>query len=140
MKVQFLLPLPVFMNSKTKGEISEAVVIARLIKSGRVVLIPFGNNQRYDVVFEEDGKFITAQIKTARSKGDVFTFNTSSMNGFTGKRQSYHGQVDVFLVYCPTNDKVYRVPVEITGTSCMSLRLSENNKRKNIKLAKDFEL
>jgi hypothetical protein len=45
------------MNSKIIGDVSEAAVIAALLKSGVNVLIPFGDRSRYDVVIEKDGKF-----------------------------------------------------------------------------------
>jgi hypothetical protein len=46
------------MNSKAKGEISEGVILGHLIKSGRNMLIPFGNNKRYDLVEDKgEGKF-----------------------------------------------------------------------------------
>ena len=54
------------MNSKHVGDTSEAQVIAALLKMGKNVLLPFGDNQRYDVVIEEKGKFIRIQVKTAR--------------------------------------------------------------------------
>lgn len=42
--------------TKQKGDVSEAVVLAELVKLGFSVLQPFGDNQSYDLVVEKGGK------------------------------------------------------------------------------------
>jgi hypothetical protein len=37
-------------NTKSIGEISEAIVMAEFLKAGFPVLLPFGDNRRYDMV------------------------------------------------------------------------------------------
>ncbi len=52
-------------NNKTIGELSEAIIIAKLIEVGYSVLTPFGDNRRYDLVIEDaDGQFWRVQCKT----------------------------------------------------------------------------
>jgi hypothetical protein len=130
-------------NTKSIGEVSEAMVIARLLSLGFSVSIPFGNNQRYDIIFD-DGKWLKkGQIKTGKLKKGCVRFNTSSVNGFTKKRSGYKGQVDYFLVYCPDTEKVYKVPEIEVGTGGVYLRVSLPNKNAptgRIKWAKDFEI
>lgn len=113
------------MNSKEVGEISEAQVLARLVKLGFPVLLPFGNNQKYDLVYEDSGKLIKAQVKTGRFRNGAVEFNVCSVNGFNGQRTTYETSVDVFLVYCPALDKVYRVPVSLCGKSVATLRVEQ---------------
>jgi len=130
------------MNPKAVGEISEGMVLAALVKRGKVVLMPFGNNQRYDFVIDEGGRFERAQVKTGRLANGVITFKTSSVNGFTGKRTTYEGGADVFLVYCPETDTVYRVPVNDVGTSMASLRVdpAKGGSKTGSRQAKDYAL
>ena len=129
------------MNSKAIGEVSEAVILGHLAKLGNNVLIPFGNNQRYDLVIEKDGKFIRGQCKTARIRLGCAIFQCSSTNGFTGKKTSYHGQVEVFWVYCPENGKIYQVPVSETKSTQTNLRIDQpKGMRKAIKWARDYEI
>jgi len=45
-------------NTKAIGEISEAIVLAEFLKMGFPVLLPFGDNQRYDMVIEAGGRFL----------------------------------------------------------------------------------
>lgn len=53
------------MHTKQIGDISEAMVAAVLLRSGRVILKPIGDNQRYDLVIDNNGKFLRVQCKTA---------------------------------------------------------------------------
>lgn len=128
------------MNPKAVGEISEATVLALLVRLGYPVLIPFGNNQRYDFVIEEDGKFVTLQVKTGRLSRGCVVFNSASINGFTGARTAYRDAVDDFVVYCPDTDEVYRVPVAMCGASSVALRVEPTlgGPKSTIRWAKDF--
>lgn len=109
------------INTKVKGDITEAMVAARLLQFGVAVLKPFGDNQRYDLVTDDGTKFTRVQCKTGRLRNGCIEFNTKSV-GYGGKTTSYHGQVDVFGVYCQEVDKVYIVPIEDCGTSNKKLR------------------
>lgn len=130
------------MNSKAVGELSEGMILARLLQLGYPVSIPFGNNQRYDMIVEENGKFLRAQCKTGRISRNCVSFTTCSTNGFTGEHRSYHGQIDIFLVYCPINGNVYRIPVDKAGAQACNLRLipAKNNQRSGVNLAVNFQI
>lgn len=110
-------------SPKAIGETTEAVILAHLIQRGDSVSLPFGNNQRYDMIIDRRGKLIKAQCKTGRLRKGVVTFKVSSCNGFTGEHRDYKGQVDVFLVWCPELKTVYEVPVADCGRQRMSLRI-----------------
>lgn len=95
-------------NPKTVGERSEAVILARFLLKGEVVLQPFGDNQRYDLVIERQGRFFRVQCKTGRVKDGCVCFQSCSRAG--GKsRRAYGGEIEFFAVYCPDNEKVYFV-------------------------------
>ena len=130
------------MNTKDIGEFSESVILSRLLSLGYAVLLPFGNNKRYDIVCEKNGKFIRGQCKTGKIKNGCVNFWACSTNGFTGEKRDYHGQIDVFWVYCPENRKVYEIPIGLVGKTSVSLRITKpkNKQIKNIRIAKDFEL
>ena len=44
-------------NSKSVGDITQSQVMAALLRRGKIVLMPFGDNCRYDLVVEQDGLF-----------------------------------------------------------------------------------
>ena len=129
------------METRHKGNIAEAYVIAKLLKLGKTVLIPYGNMERYDIVInKEDGSFVKGQVKTGRYKNGSIIFNVASSN-YKGIRRSYIGQIDVFWVYCSYTEKVYEIPIEIVPKHDMSLRVEPNKNKKPYKhLAIDFEI
>lgn len=128
------------MNTKEIGERSEGQVLAALLKAGKTILMPFGDNQRYDLVVDEDGVFKRIQCKTGRLKNGVILFKVSSTVGRKGKNISYQGQVEVFGVYCPETDDVYLVPIEKVGVKEFSLRIAtpKNGQKKDLHWAKDY--
>lgn len=131
------------MSTKSQGECSEGKILARLLELGYAISLPFGNNQRYDMILDKDGKFTRAQCKTGRLVDGKVTFAVASKHWKTSVRHSYQGQIDVFLVYCPQTEKVYWVPIEITGRSSFNIRITEPISRSNrsrIRWEKDYLL
>lgn len=126
-------------SPKAVGEVTEAVILAHLLRCGDAVLLPFGNNQRYDLVIDRRGKLLKAQCKTGRLRGGVVKFAVHSTNGFNGATTSYQGQIDLFLVWCPEIDKVYEVPAEAVGTHWVSLRVSPTRQRARVRHAPAYE-
>jgi PD-(D/E)XK endonuclease len=91
------------------GEISEAIVRAEFLKAVFPVALPFGDNQRYDMVVEVGGSFLRVQCKTARviKGGAVVCFNARSMNPPERSRlSSYRSQADLFAAYSPHTKQV----------------------------------
>ena len=129
------------------GDISESAIVTRLLQLGYVVLTPFGGNQRYDLMVEDnEGKFWRVQCKTARldKENTVLQFDTANHNvtGINRQLRHYRGQCDYFAVYCEKLDKVYLISVDEVGTTNANLRLTppKNNQVRNIRWAKDYEL
>ncbi len=136
-------------NHKAIGELSQAHIIAQLLEAGYHILVPYGDNLRYDLVIEDaDEQLWKVQCKTGRSNGEYISFTPASLYYHTragrttyGSR-AYHGQIDYFAVYCPENRGVYLIPVEHTGSSQMNLRLvpTKNHQEKRVRWARDYEL
>ena len=128
-----------------KGSRTEAIALAELVKRGYSVLTPFGSNHRYDLVVDQDGEFVRIQCKTGRYRDGTMIFNAiSSSNGSKIKNQGYHGQADVFVVYCPDLDKIYWIPVEdLGGVQKPFLRvdpLKHQQANYNVRWAEQYEL
>lgn len=126
------------------GLSSEAAILSGLVKRGLRVLVPFGENQRYDLVVDDDGDFYRAQCKTGRLRDGVVRFSTqsvrSNMSGSVARR--YDGDADIFIVFCPENDRIYVVPVSGCSRREMCLRVepSRNNQVVGVNMAADYEL
>jgi hypothetical protein len=130
-------------NPKAIGENSEAQVLAAFLQAGEVVLLPFGDNQRYDAVLDRGGNFIRVQVKTGRLRDGTVRFATASTGSTTGHRTrtTYIGAIDCFAVYCPETLRVYLVPIGECAGVTMWLRLepSASGQNKKIRLAGDYE-
>ena len=128
------------MNTKTVGDVSEAAVAWALVKNGKHVLIPWGDNRRYDLAIDEDGKLVRIQVKTGRIRNGVIIFNAYSFNAYAGG-VNYVGGADQFGVYCPDNNKVYLVPVAECPTTKVCLRLDKAKiNRSDYRMAEQYEL
>lgn len=131
-------------NSKAIGDVAQAQVLAALLGQGKRVLMPFGDNCRYDLVVEENGRFSRIQCKTGRiTRGAVVFAVASSQYHRGGKRQSYQGQIDAFGVFCPDNDKTYIIPiVDLPLVREAKLRLASpgNSQLKGIRWAARYEV
>ena len=131
------------MNTKAVGDMSQGAVIAALLKAGQVVLLPFGDNQRYDLVVEQNGEFKRVQVKTGRLKDGSIRFQTCSTYAHRGRgKKDYRGQADLFGIYCPENEKTYLVPVDVVGTTNGRMRIDppKNGQVAGTRQAVDFEL
>jgi len=131
-------------NSKAVGDITQSQVMAALLKRGKRVLLPFGDNARYDLVVDEDGTFTRIQCKTgALRRGAVVFAVASSQYHRGGKRRDYRGQVDAFGVFCTDNEKIYIIPIlDLPLAREAKLRLvpPRNSQRKGIRWAAKYEI
>jgi len=131
-------------NSKTIGDVTRSQVLAALLRQGKRVLIPFGDNARYDLAVEEAGVFTRVQCKTGRvSRGAVVFPVASSQYHRGGKRRSYQGQIDAFGVFCPDNGKTYIIPIaDLPLVREAKLRLTSpgNAQIKGIRWAARYEV
>jgi hypothetical protein len=126
------------------GHRSEAAILVQLVRRGYSVLVPFGVNQRYDLVIDADGDFVRAQCKTGRLLNGVIEFRTRSVRSNTARTvtRSYVGEADIFLVYCRDTDRIYSVPVDEAPRGQMYLRVEPtvNGQAHGVNWAKDYEL
>jgi hypothetical protein len=124
-----------------RGDVTEAAVLAALVRHGLRVLLPFSADEPYDLVVDAGGgAFVRVQCKTGRQRpGGTVEFNSFGTDHGRGA-QSYQGRADVFGVYCPALDRVFMVPVEETARSKTHLRLrpARNGQERRVRYAEDF--
>ena len=130
------------MNTNQIGAITELEVLLYMTKLGYTVSIPYGDKERYDQIWDINGKLIRVQIKTANPIDDVesailvYCYSTSN-----GKKHKYtKDEIDYFATYW--KNKVYLIPVEQCSTQKI-LRFSAPNTITNLKIvnwAKDYEV
>ncbi len=139
------LPTPKLTNHPVDvGQRSEAAILSELVRRGYSVLLPFGVNQRYDLVLDLGDRYIKAQCKTGRLRNGVVLFSTKSVQCNTRRTvvKNYDGDADVFLVYCPDIGRVYCVPVEEAPIGYMYLRVKPtlNGQEHGVNWASHYEL
>jgi hypothetical protein len=130
---------------KLKGEVSEYNTIAKLLEEGYKVYDGCTENDKVDLVVEKDNGLKKVQVKTVRHEGDKLAMSVSSsiVNMSETRRESYsENDIDFFIGFCPKNSKFYKIPVEETGKSKITLRLEEtkNNQSQGIRWAEDYEI
>ncbi len=115
------------MNTKQIGNETEARIIAALIGAGHSISVPFGDNEKYDLVLDTGNELFRVQCKTGWIEDEVVRFKTASKTTADGKvvRKGYQGDVDAFAVRCKETNVLYWIPIEDTGKKSTYLRLTE---------------
>lgn len=133
------------MNSKDKGNIGEGIILAEFIKRNIPVAIPFGDNMRYDLIAEFNGKLNKIQIKYCNrlsENNSICCPCASSTNHTTNKHYTtYENDVDYMAFYLKEWDKSLLVPMNIIGTKkTITFRQdkSKNNQITGINLVEDY--
>jgi PD-(D/E)XK endonuclease len=134
-------------HPKTIGDRTTMAVMLALRELGYAVLVPFGENTRYDVVIDDGLSLRRVQCKTGRLRLGSVIFSTCSSYGHHPNpkilRRHYRGQVDFFGVYCPETAGVYLIPIEdLPNQATAALRVlpTRNRQRRRIRWAADYEI
>jgi hypothetical protein len=132
-------------HPKDKGDRTTLAVMLALRMAGLRVLLPFGENTRYDLVVEREGRFSRVQCKTGRFRGGAVVFKTMSSyahhKSAQVKRRGYQGEIDYFGVHCPETGGVYLVPIHDVPGSDGRLRVDPalNGQHEGVHPAEQYE-
>jgi hypothetical protein len=114
---------------------------------GYAVLVPLGENTRYDLVIDDGRNLARVQCKTGRLRRGAIMFPTASTYGHHKSaqtiRRAYTGEVDYFGVFCPETNGVYLVPITHVPTlSSASLRVepARNSQARGVREAARYEI
>ena len=133
-------------NTKRIGNSTELNCIACLYDSGCEILLPYGDNQKYDIVIEYKKQFYRIQCKSAnptyKEDGtiDFISFRTSWQSGHQSNERVHYSkeEIDFFATYF--EGQCYLIPVEETASRQKVLRFAppKNGQVKGISFAKDY--
>jgi len=134
-------------DTKQIGETSEARILYELKSLGYTVSTPFGDNAKYDLIFDAGSELHRVQIKTGKLQDNgVVSFKTRTA-GHNNTEGTYHKEydsddVDLFIVFCPQNDGIYAIDIEEAPDSQMSIRTEPagNGQTKGVNMASDYKL
>jgi hypothetical protein len=131
------------LDTVNKGDTVEAIVLAKLKSLGYTVLKPWGDNQRYDFVIENEDGFERVQVKKANYNGKSVecrvSGNHSNMNKIN--RKTYDkSEIDSFIFYVnEKNDFIY-IDVEETPEYNITFRYSSEQNQQHINWVNDYKL
>lgn len=131
------------MNPNEKGRNTEALVLTYILGLGYSVSIPFGDKDRYDQIWDIDGKLLRVQVKTSRLKKEKNPENVSicfnCKSSINGKTRKYsENEIDYFATYW--DGRVYLVPVTECSAEKTLRFVSSQSYQPNICWAKDYEV
>lgn len=132
------------MNSKKIGNIGEAKVLCKFVSLGIPVYIPFGDNEKADLIAEFNGKLNKIQIKTSqKAENGVIKFNitSSTMHRQNGVKHIYtEDEIDYFACYNIARDKIFLFNVNDVLNTSITIRYEKpkNNQIQNIRFEEDY--
>jgi hypothetical protein len=99
------------MNINNKGDIAVAKVCLRALEKGCVVSKPTSDAVRYDLIIDDNGKLLRAQVKyagNAKQKGVARLSLEKNYYRKSGiKTVLYNSsEIDIILAYIPAIDKI----------------------------------
>jgi len=134
-------------HPKEIGDRTTLAAMLGLKAAGYALLIPFGENTRYDLVIDDGVALARVQCKTGRLRGGAIVFPVTSTYGHhrnpATARRTYRGEIDYFAVYCPETTGVYLVPIgDVCTRASAALRVApaRNGQERRIRHAGGYEI
>ena len=133
------------LTTDQKGSIAEGEIACAAMKLGIGVYRPMSDGERYDLIFDWEGRLVRVQCKWASRYDEVIVVrcyrSRRNRHGLVNRSYTAH-EIDAFAAYCPEVDLCYFLPIErFPYRRNIQLRLgpTRNNQRIGINWAADFE-
>ena len=134
-------------HPKDIGDRTQHAVMLALREAGFAILVPFGENTRYDLVIDDGRSLARVQCKTGRVLNGAVIWSTCSSYAHhpnpKPRKLDYHGEIEFFGVHCRETGGVYLVPItDLPVKRQASLRLvpARNFQKKYIRDASRYEI
>lgn len=124
-------------NTKDKGSFGELLVMLKTAEKGFAVCIPYGENHRYDLALEREGKFQRVQVKSLAPVEGKITLQLYTVqhnkdpNDVRQYKRVFYSASDVdtlAIVNTDTND-IYMIPyVDVDSKTAIILRTDRSMK------------
>lgn len=132
------------MNSKKIGNIGEAKVLTKFVELGIPVYLPFGDNEKADLIVEFNGKLNKIQVKTSQKAENgkmIFNLVSSTTHRKNGNKHIYtNNEIDYFACYNISRDKIFLIPIDKAPMTTITIRYEKpkNNQIQGILFEKDY--
>jgi hypothetical protein len=134
-------------HPKDIGDRTQLAIMLALRHAGFAVLVPFGENTRYDLIIDGKGERARVQCKTGRLRNGAIRFATCSCYGHHANpqtaRRPYGDEIDYFAVYCPDTEGIYLIPIAdlpMKAQAALRVTPARNGQRDRIRDARKYEL
>lgn len=128
-------------ETKQKGDVGEAMVLADALRRGYKVALPVGEDWRYDLIVLRGSKLERVQCKYTQSDGAKIEVKCRSTNNW-GTHKYTAADLDWIACFDTTTNKVYYLPASLLkeGMSLITLRITptKNGQTKGVFWARDF--
>ena len=134
------------MDTKSIGNIGEAKALCKFIEKGIPVYIPFGDNEKSDLVVDFNGQLKRIQVKTSIKAEDgkmMFSLVSSTSHRQNGVKHIYtNEEIDYFVCYNIERDKLFIIDVDDAPNSQITIRYikPKNGQTQGIKMEEDYLL
>lgn len=134
------------MNTKKIGNIGEAKILCKFVEMGIPIYIPFGDNERADLIAEFNGKLNKIQVKTsikAENGKMIFDLTSSTTHRKEGVKHIYtDNEIDYFACYNVERDKLFLIPIDQAPNTAITIRYEKpkNNQIKGIIFENEYEI
>lgn len=116
------------MTTKQIGNVGEAIALAGFVQMQIPVYIPFGDNERADLIAEFNGKLQKIQVKTSEKCEDgkvTFSLVSSTVHRKNGVKHVYtKNEIDYFVLYNIETHMLLLVPQErVAGMKAVTFQI-----------------
>lgn len=133
------------LNSKQKGNLTELQCLTAFYEQGCHVSLPYGENSRYDMIVDVNGKLLRVQVKTSSLKKEdenaiEFSCRSTRVNsqGVVSNRYTSN-EIDYFATFW--KGVCYLIPItECSVSKTLRFAPPKSGQIKGISFAKDYEL
>lgn len=134
------------MTTKQMGNIGEAKVLSKFVEMQIPVYIPFGDNEKADLIADFNGKLQRIQVKTCEKAEDgkmIFSLVSSTEHRRQGTKHRYTSdEIDYFALYNIERDKLFLISIteENLPTTAVTIRYikPKNNNQYKIFMENDY--
>lgn len=132
------------MNSKRVGNIGEAKVLTKFVELGIPVYLPFGDNEKADLIAEFNGKLNKIQVKTSIKAEDgkmIFDLTSSTLHRKNGVKHIYtDNEIDYFACYNIQRNKIFLININEVPSTSIIIRYEKpkNNQIQGIHFEEDY--
>lgn len=135
------------MEPKRTGSVGESLVIYEFAKRGIPIFLPFGDNEKIDLLAEFNGKINRIQIKTVTHSlnNQSYVVDLRACKNHKTTPETYHytnKDIDYYVVVCLDRESVCMIPVDDAPYSSVTIRYGtpSNNQKAFIRNESDYSM